>query len=599
KKVRAASILPFNRKTVVGVEIAADALRLVAMNTLDNKGEILDTKSVPMDLRAIKDSSELSLYIRDNLDTFTTELRSPEIWTFLPSSLVEIRHLHIPKVGRKQIANAIHWSIKKEGFYRELQDILDFEVQGEVVEKGVPKLSVLVYVAPEKEVRRVEALFTRSGYPLTGITVAPFALQNLFRTQWMAERSSTCANLHIDQDWSRIDIFSEGNLSLTRVIKTGKSSLVEALQDALGGTMSERLNLAAAGASPGAELGDAPGGEDFLFDTGRPAAGASLDNAQAEQLMTAALFGGSPSEESGAGINEHDVLSMIQPALERLARQVERTFEYYSTTLGNDRVEKIYISGAVEANDSIREFIGTHLGYNHALLDPLASELPFNGNGQDSSRRVERAELAYAAGLSLSDNARTPNFLYTYKEKESQRNVRLLNAVVYAGTLVLFLVLSGVFLWQQSVIQDKEQALTGLEGKIAEYTPKVDEALLMTMAAQAKQRQWAFKSFSQRYEAMAVLKEIAALTSSSIKLLNMNLELGKVEEGDLSKQSKILVLDGIVLGDTQISDAILAGYLLKLKNSPLFENPEVHKSELEEFAGEGRVLHFILNINLL
>ena len=64
---------------------------------------------------------------------------------------------------------------------------------------------------------------------------------------------------------------------------------------------------------------------------------------------------------------------MIEPALERLARQVERTFEHYATTMPGDRITQIFVSGAMNIYQPIVDYVGSQLGITSAVLDPLSS----------------------------------------------------------------------------------------------------------------------------------------------------------------------------------------------------------------------------------
>ena len=114
--------------------------------------------------------------------------------------------------------------------FDEKESLFDFEVQGDLIEDGIPKLRVMAYTAPRDAVKEVKELFSRSGLTLAGITDGAFAVQNLFRTNWVpTDDISTYANLYLSDAYSRIAIFFEGNLILTREIKTGVDSLIISL----------------------------------------------------------------------------------------------------------------------------------------------------------------------------------------------------------------------------------------------------------------------------------------------------------------------------------------------------------------------------------
>jgi hypothetical protein len=58
-----------------------------------------------------------------------------------------------------------------------------------------------------------------------------------------------------------------------------------------------------------------------------------------------------------------------------------------------------------------------------------------------------------------------------------------------------------------------------------------------------------------------------------------------------------MVLEGKVRGKRRVLEAALAGYVLKLAGSPLFEQPKVNRSEIVSEDGKD-VLHFSVQIEM-
>jgi Tfp pilus assembly PilM family ATPase len=107
-------------------------------------------------------------------------------------------------------------------------------LQGEVVEQGINKWMTMVYTAPKDEVDELKGLFSQIGLPLSGISITPFAIQNIFKTGWMTSAvEGIVASLFIGNDFSRIDIYAGGKLIMTRGIKAGINSMVETLMERL------------------------------------------------------------------------------------------------------------------------------------------------------------------------------------------------------------------------------------------------------------------------------------------------------------------------------------------------------------------------------
>jgi hypothetical protein len=220
------------KTSTVGIDIGHDYLRLVrTVKTSGGKWEILDRRRFALPPKTPRETPEFSSFLKASLASVCGSAKRTDLWVNMSAANVDVRHVRIPKVPKKQIANAVYWTVKKETPFDEKELVLDFETQGEVIEQGIPKLAVMVYTAPRREVEELKEIFVRIGRPLTGISIVPFAMQNLLRTAWITAHDGNIASLFIGNDFSRIDIYSSDNLVMTRGIKAGMSSMVEALVD--------------------------------------------------------------------------------------------------------------------------------------------------------------------------------------------------------------------------------------------------------------------------------------------------------------------------------------------------------------------------------
>jgi len=492
----------------------------------------------------------------------------------MSSANVEVHHISIPKVANKLIGNMVYWTVKKESPFNEKETILDFEVQGEVVEQGVPKLAVMAYTAPRQEIEDLKNLFSRIGWPLTGITIAPFSVQNLFRTQWIPVFDLTVASLYIDIDFSRIDIYAGGNLVMTRGIKAGLNSMIDALIEQAG-EMKARPDAQPLTPEQGREiirrLGDAP-----------------------------------PPRESdvGFGLRKEAIFKMIEPALERLVRQVERTFEHFNTTGPGNRIDRIFISDAINISPSVVDYIGAQLGTASAILDPLIDEESTTCPDVDDLHHVsERIAFVQALGLALSDNERTPNQMLTYKDKEREVSIKRINRAVFAIFIASVLTCTAIFAYQTYAISKKREAIAGLQAQLAQLGPTVDRNQILALVAKLKQRNELSRVYADRYLGLVLISELAAQTPAHIRFTDMKISLGPATGVDAGKkeapkaQVEEITLEGLILGEKQIFETSLAAFTMALEASPLFKQVAVQKNSVEPYL-KGETLHFILNMKV-
>ncbi len=371
----------------VGIHISRDDANFVKMaKTSDGRLLLIDQKILKFPDHISKGSQEFNDLLKETLNAFVGLPGDCEIWALMSATDVKVHYLKIPIVPKKELENVIYWTAGKENPIDEKSMIFDYEMQGEITDQGIPKYSVMVYSASRSEVEKIRDMFLSMGINLSGITIAPFAFQNIFRTKWIDVTETTYASLFIGNDFSRIDIFSRNNLVMTRGIKTGISSMVEALNESLAEILPKQ----------------------------------EVDNERLQKILTdiSADAEKSIKDEDGIHWNDNTILNMIRPALERLTRQIERTLDYYTTSVGYEKVEKVFIS-SVRNNfyRLILHYVNEQLVIKSEAFDPYEAK---NFSSSVSLSLMERASLVPAIGLSLSDRKYTPNAIFTYVDKKKE-----------------------------------------------------------------------------------------------------------------------------------------------------------------------------------
>jgi hypothetical protein len=318
------------------------------------------------------------------------------------------------------------------------------------------------------------------------------------------------------------------------------------------------------------------------------------------------------------GINENRVFQMIQPALERLVRQVERTIRHYALNYENARIGKIYISSGVTPHQRILSYIGEELGMPTEVLNPFQASSNFLPVVPVPDSMSEQSSFAPAMGMALADNARTPNFLFTYKDKGKVVRNQRINRMVFATFLLLMAGCVGLSFWQEKIIRDKEAKKEQLVQHLEGYNLRVDKNLILKLVEQIRQKNRSDQAIGNKYLNLAVISEVVDLTPPNVRLLEITTQLGpmptkkepaeketakkKPAKGKKKKAEKapprILILEGIVQGDRLMLESALAGYLLELKKSRLFDQPNI-SSKSFEFSGNNEVLRFKAQLNLI
>ena len=581
----------FRKAITIGVDLGHEDIKMIKISRIaDQKYEMLEYERIPFTEDVDRQSPQFPQFLRTVLTDFCRNSKNVDIWCTISSARVETRQIRIPKVAPKQIPNSVYWSFKKISSFDETKTIFDFEILGEVEEGDRPKIEVMAYTAPRQEVNELEDIFSRAGYPLKGISIVPFAFQSILRAGLIKTDEPNVSSLYIGRDWSRIDIFSEGNLILSRGIKAGVKTMIEALRTEIEGNLFE-LSIAKSPTKDSARI---------------RAIKKKLKNEleQAHLLFFGVIHESGPSglDDRQQLLKEDKIFKMILPALERLVRQVERTLRHFSLNFDNARVGKVYISSGVNPHQRIVDYIGEELAIPTETLNPFADSPNFISLAPSPDDASEQSSYVPAMGMALSTNDLTPNFLHTYKDKQRDFKTQWLNRGVFAAFVLVILLCAGVSFWQGRQIEDKEYKLMQINRQLENVTLRVDKSLILKLVDETQANRRQIKEVGQKYFGLAVISEITQLTPSSIQLISVTTTLADtpVKQKGKSKKSlpKTLVLDGIVSGDRLILEPKLAGYLMELKNSPIFAEPKLSKKAFERYKNKD-VLRFTARLKIL
>jgi len=453
------------KRYTVGIDISEEFIGLAkTIKAFDGRPVLVDQKVIKYSHLTSAGSTEFKSLLKSQLIAFCDSLDNCNIWTMISANDVNVYHLKIPRVPRKQLENVIYWTAKKENPVDEKEFFFDFEMQGEIIDQGIPKYSVMVYTVPKVEVDKVKTFFTEMGINLAGITIAPFAIQNIFRTKWMKVGEETFASLFIGNDFSRIDIYNKENLVMTRGIKTGINSMTEEIAEAIG-KITGKANV------------DREEERKLLF---------SLIDPDTVKLK---------ENDIGFNLKEEEKFAMITPALERLSRQIERTLEYYASTVGAQKVEKIYVSLA-NIYDPILNYISDQLGAKVEHFDPFKQQSSYVA--AQSMKLPERVSLAPVLGLSFSDNIRTPNIIFNYREKNREENIKRVNRVIFASFAAALIICFAVMIYQIIEVNNQSKHLKTLNKELSLYAPNLSMEEL-------KAKRQIFHQYAQRHIGAAAI----------------------------------------------------------------------------------------------
>lgn len=545
--------VPGKKAVVVGIVFRPKDIILVKTEKkLQGNFSLLDYKKY-----SVPDSVEINspVYARtlnSAILSFCSMDKRYETWCVIPSINVQTKYLSVPRVGSKQLYNAVYWSYKNEIPFDEENYLFDFDIISNSVEDGIQKTQTLAYSVPKDIIDTVKMVFTNAGIRLDGVSIVAFGIQNLLRTQFLKPGCETVCTLFIGTDWSRIDIFTENHLYLSRDIKTGYHSFLHSIEDVIPQkelTQSELTKIA----------------EDFFK----------------HHLIH--------SKDTNCDENQH--FSKIESVTDRLVKQIARTFEYFVSNSGKKPIQKLYLTGRLCDFDALIDYISKKLGIPVENIDSFSGS-QFQDRPELKVKSVSDLYLP-AFGMSLSDTGHTPNFINTFKDRQLVKKSKLIDRAVVASVIFLLVLISGLMFFQKIQIKNKKNFAEHIVTQIENMGSPVTENMILKKNKELLDYQQRVKKTAEHFISLAAISEVCKLTSENIKLSDMVIQNLKTD-GQLNRS---LTAKGYIFENKLLLDAALAGYRETLNSSSLFNNITVmQKSFL--IVNEKDVIFFEIKMEL-
>lgn len=645
------------KQRCLGVDLNERGLRLALLGGVDNALLGCRQTLYPKGL-ALPDAA-FPTFLRKEVASLCGQVDDLAIWSHVASPRVELLSLKIPKVAEWEIGDLLTWRVRKDHSFDDREYVLDFEIQGPVMDQGVSKIAVLVCLAPRKELDHIRGIFSAAGLRLAGLTVAPLAFQALLRSGSPSLPEATFALLDIANTSSRIDIYTQRQLTLSRVIKTGQASMAEALamgcaemgrptKPALTGQRGVNKQSPLKEQEPFAITYDREGVErPFPFpaangeaqipvsdgsphsnqsglvsdhlthaspaadrdqpDEALPESG-TLDKDKAADLLLHKLANASVAPNtSWMELSPQTVFEMIKPACERLVRQVERTFDYAVRTLAQPRPERLLLTGELSVNNDLTAYISKELGASVQAIDPLGPGNPLCSAAAAVLSPLEQRRLDLPTALARCETDGSMNLLRTFLQRQEAKAQGRTDVAIYAAAILALLILSLFHGMGQKATRQKAEILQAMETRLTAFQPQMDETTLIQLAAEVEREQARLGDLSLSLESVALLGEISRLTPANIKILHLSLESAHREVApsgtDADKKSgenikpTTIILDVLLTGPVESLDTSLTGYVFALRGSRLFDMPVVHSKNLEQQHGLGEAMRVVLHLD--
>ncbi|MFH1239008.1 MAG: type IV pilus assembly protein PilM [bacterium] len=557
---------------VIGLDIGSRSVKMVQLKDAVGGIQLLNFKLVELELVHKKEENAQELReatikaIRESLRDFDTKL--VKVISVVAGPRVSVRRVIMPPMPKREMVDAIKWEAKSHIPFPVEDAVIDFQVVGDVVEKGVKKYEVVVVAAEKTLIDEHMALLKSAGIRATSITAAPLCLWNLVRKGLTLPENKVVALLNVGGEVTDINIFKNGSLQFTRQVLIAGMSISRAMTGIL------------------------------VSDFGQ----VELDIHQAEEVKRKlGIPGDAEPQMIDDKISSTQILALIRPIVDRLISEIKRSFDYYREESRGQRVDKIILVGGSSQLKGFQELLAKGLMLEVEVGEPLAN-IQFKPDSPELAMSGSRLAVVMGGALGGTKGINLiPLSIRTAGRKFLQRL-----SVDVLFTVVLFLMLFD-FLFVAAQVSNYRKRIASSEIELNTLRAEVKRASdLEELRANIAKRNSLIKELTDRgFDWVNILKELGNLVPANVILSSISLEKSEqvpVEasqpsgrsgtEGQQAQETEVPVLlkvSGKIIPSTSLgalrSTAALARFTANLEVSDYFADVNLISATKDEGKG--------------
>lgn len=541
----------------LGVEVSEYSIKMVLLKQESpHSASVLDYAIIPLVAKMV--STKLS-----PLSVIKNILKEKKLFTARQAKLavsgpeLDCKRVTLPFMPKKEIAQALRLEAKDRFLFNIEEAVLGYEVVEEVTAKdGTRRMELIASAAKSAIIDERLSFFEDTRVAPSVVIPAAYCLYNLYRLSKEWESAEPVALIDIGASTTTVVIIKEGKIRFIRQLGCAGKDFTEAMTQAL------------------------------VSDKGK----IELSPEEAEELKIQSGFPDESAQPIKEGIFAQQVSSMLRPVVEKLATEIKRSFEYYTSQFDEGRVNKVIITGGSSKLKNINVQFSHQLKdvypqFSQTLSIPIENlEIP---EGLKTNLIPERADsfkkdfplLAVAVGAALNSPQGINLIPPSYQAQKIKKIKRISIRIIF---IVISLILLTFYLFNSA-----------------------QEKLLQNLLA-AKQPQWQKLLEIQNLHSSIVQKN--AIIEHTLKnqvplyyvfkaLSNLIPKGVYLESLSIIDKANRLEMVGVILETTDSAEVTLANFIKALEDSPFFNNVNLISSQDTEKLGRG-ALEFNISCNL-
>jgi type IV pilus assembly protein PilM len=314
-------------KPLIGIDIGSHAIKLVRFALSGNSYQLLDLALLPIPPDTVVDGVISDLPAVQGLLRhliILEKITDKDVALALSGHSVIVKKVQMVRMSEEELANAMPYEAEQHIPFDVYDVNTDFQILSptEANSNSNAQMEVLLAAAKKGRVDELSQVARGANLNPMVIDVDMLALINAFELNYLDEMDGHVISLvHLGASMMTVLIVKDGLSTFQRDIALGGNQYTAALQKALG---------------------------------------LSREDAEAVKL------GGLPWTQAQA-----DVLTVLRSVTEEVVAEIQRSFEFYLASAGDEPIERLYLSGGSSRIKGLSQVLASRLKLSVELLNPF------------------------------------------------------------------------------------------------------------------------------------------------------------------------------------------------------------------------------------
>jgi type IV pilus assembly protein PilM len=495
--------------STIGIDVGSSSVKLAHLVYVDGQPTLMKGVTVGIDVDKEEDRQQATIAALKN-GVAEISAKSAQVVCVFNSPEAYAGRVIVPPMPPGELPEAIKWEVKRYLSFPLEEAIFSFDISGELVDKGIKKLSVAVAAFPKKSIEAKLSLLTRAGIKVAAILPVAFALQNLIR-QWQYDPKENIAIMEMGACVTELDIYQDGLLAFSRKLPIAGKDITKGMMGAITSAQG-------------------------------PVALTWKEAERAKQQM--GLSSDGKKEMIEGKISSAQMLSLMRPFIEQLASETERSCDFYREASHGGKVDRIFVFGGGARLKGLVPFLSEELEVEVQEGDCLQG---VSQSTEMVGKESIRHSFDVAVGAALAGTTEINLFPFPTKGKTKRFLKRVFSKVIVAF-IVIFSYLFYISMITQLESYEKAFKALNLEYQILTDQLKGLKEKMLVRQISGNTPYWE-----------DILKEISHTIPENIYLTHLS--MGK----------EVVYFKGIITPGQQATESALSQLMLGLEGG-IFKN---------------------------